>query len=144
MLFLLSICFSRLTGQTVSREVIAAAGGSSVTPTLRLSWIAGDAITGPLSGADLRITQGFQQGTLQLDPTAVSELARAWQLTVYPNPTAGRLQLDRRQAAEKMQLAISVYTTDGRRTDKEWRWPAGEAFLRIDLQELPPAATSCN
>ena len=135
---LFSLCFAGLTAQTISREVVAAAGGNAATPALRVSWTAGEAIAGPLQNANLLLTQGFQQGEVLMDPTAVRELTQQWQITAYPNPTAGPLQLDRSQATEKKLLVLSVFTADGRQVTREWRWPAGESILSIELQELPP------
>lgn len=137
---LFSLCCAGLTAQSISREVVAAAGGEAATPALRVSWTAGEAIAGPLRGADLLVTQGFQQGELLMDPTAVSELARQWRIRAYPNPTAGFLQLDRSRATDKKRLVLSVYAADGRQVTREWRWPAGESLFRIELRELPPGS----
>lgn len=137
LVFLIMGYLSGAHAQSLDREVIAAQGNSIRTTAVKLSWTTGEVLAGPLQAQGLYINQGFQQGTLKMDATAVKNLRNQLKVIVFPNPTARTLNLERETAALNSTLIISIFTAEGRRLDIGKEWATGDERTSLDLRHLP-------
>lgn len=123
-------------GQTLERQVIGAAGTSSSTANMQISYTVGEPAVTTLSGGSIVLTQGFQQP--DEDVTGIQSPEVLVEYNVYPNPTTDQLNI--RLFSEKpLIVQIQLLDISGKKVDNicqsasfsgEWR---GE----IDLSNLP-------
>lgn len=71
--------------QTRQSEVVASAGGTATAGTVTVSYTVGEPVVGTLSAGNVVLTQGFQQGYIDV-PETVVEAALAKNVRLYPNP----------------------------------------------------------
>ncbi|MEM7660587.1 MAG: T9SS type A sorting domain-containing protein [Bacteroidota bacterium] len=115
--------------QSLSPEVVAAAGDQFASSTLLLDWTLGELMTETYEGSPV-LTQGFHQPLLQT--TSIEELADPLgEIKVYPNPTSDRLFIEKEGAAT---LQVMVWDLSGRMLLRQSvSGPLGE----LDLAHLP-------
>lgn len=104
---------SALAGQTVDRQVIAAAGQEGAGAGAQISWTAGEVVTSTLTTGTNVLSQGFHQTNLVV--TALDEpapLNDPTEITVFPNPV--RDQLNVRIENASGPLKVTVFDVQGK------------------------------
>lgn len=91
--------------QSVSPQVLATSGGYFTSVNAQLSWTLGEPVVDTWSNVSATLTQGFQQNTYTIN--GMEDLAADVQVTVYPNPSAGIVNLDLNGAHNYVQAYIS-------------------------------------
>ncbi|MCB0683669.1 MAG: hypothetical protein KDC32_22625, partial [Saprospiraceae bacterium] len=86
MLFLSLLSAGWLHSQSLAPEVIASAGEHFATANAQLSWTVGEPVIETYTGSTAQLTQGFHQTNLTV--VAVNDPTAAFQVSVFPNPTA--------------------------------------------------------
>lgn len=99
----------KLVSQDLDRSVIAAAGDFSTSGEVSISWTLGEVATGTFENESMIITQGFQQGGLQVS-NLVEESPLDFTLTAYPNPVMDMLNVE----FEGDDLAYQVVDINGK------------------------------
>lgn len=89
MLFFL---YASLQGQSMTPELISAAGDHSSTTDYIMEWSIGETVTGTLMG-EFIVFQGFQQGLYLLEGIA-TPAASGINIRLYPNPVNNILHID--------------------------------------------------
>jgi len=129
--------FSVQAQTTLGRQVVAAAGETTVSPQISLSWTAGEAIVGSAAGGAQMLHQGFQQSAIQIVSTEEAALRERLALRLYPNPTASMLHIERLDDADSA-WNIRVYSVSGQHFPvPNGVLAAGITLLSVDLNELP-------
>lgn len=100
-----------LPAQTIERSVIGAAGTSLSSASFEVDFTVGEAVVTTVESGSFVLTQGFQQGDLDLTGIEAPLLTVDYRL--YPNPTADRVQLDL-QAARPVTLHLQWFDAQGR------------------------------
>lgn len=110
MLFLSLLSAGWLHSQSLAPEVIASAGEHFATANAQLSWTVGEPVIETYTGSTAQLTQGFHQTNLTV--VAVNDPTAAFQVSVFPNPTAGTVSIE---AGEPGVLtALSLFDAGGR------------------------------
>lgn len=123
----------RVQAQTLSPELIASAGAHAVNTSTQLSWSLGEPLIETVSGSALQLTQGFHQ--TYFTTTALDDPAPGFLLRVYPNPTAGQLNIETVLAPRPFSLAL--YDQLGRAL--QWQGSQQGTSLRVlDLSGYTP------
>lgn len=111
LLFLFVLCLLPETfSQTLSPEVISAAGNSFVNGQGELSWTVGEPATATFTNSGI-LTQGFHQDNLTI--TAMDETFSANRIIIFPNPTADIIHIQ--FATINPTNSIELYSADGKR-----------------------------
>ncbi|RME08729.1 MAG: T9SS C-terminal target domain-containing protein [Bacteroidetes bacterium] len=107
LLFLSLFCANWLAGQSLSPQVVATAGDHfySAEDSVQVSWTIGELVTETLGQDSTILTQGFHQTYLTV--TAVEDLAADIQVEVFPNPTAGQVNVHFQDVKIPLQMALS-------------------------------------
>src|SRR5213075_2208472 len=74
-------------GQSISKQVVGAAGSTQSNGNVRLSWTAGEPVVGLMSSGGTQLGNGYIPS---LDVTALSteEFTMDMAIKIYPNPTS--------------------------------------------------------
>jgi len=109
LLFLCLFCVNWLCGQSATPSVIASDGDHINAGSFHLDYTVGEVVIETVYGDSLTLTQGFHQPNLML----ISGIDELPELTVkvYPNPTAGQLQI--RTSSETPSLHWQLTNTNG-------------------------------
>lgn len=78
--------------QTISKQVIGAAGKTQSSATSKLSWTVGEPIVGLMTSNGSQLGNGFYPA-LNLQALSVEDNSMNVQLIVYPNPTSQSLHV---------------------------------------------------
>lgn len=117
-----------LQSQSLSPEVIASAGDHFATASAQMSWTLGEPVIETYTSPTTQLTQGFHQTNLTI--VAVHAPAPAFQVRVYPNPTADRVNIE----AQVSSPAFSVELSDAEGRALLIQSAAQQALLRnLDL-----------
>ena len=139
---LLCIPFA-ICAQDASLHVLPAQGGFETSETMMISWTLGEGFTETVYLDDMILTQGFQQSYIEF--SRVTPLSSdVYQANLYPNPTAGRLNLEVLKPGQGYR--VEVVDLNGRvlesliGTDKVCQidlttYPAGQYFIRISSKD---------
>lgn len=93
-------------GQSVSPEVIASAGEHFETATAQMSWTLGESVIETYEGSGSNmLTQGFHQTNLMI--VAVDNPDDNFQVTVFPNPTTGMVNIAATELTVLQQLELT-------------------------------------
>ncbi|MFT5859586.1 MAG: hypothetical protein ACI865_001689 [Flavobacteriaceae bacterium] len=113
-LFISLFLVSSLQAQTtISRQLIGSTGGSFANATIDVNYSAGEAVITTVSSGSRILTQGFQQPDFGVG--ALSEVDLSNNITVFPNPTNGELNiLLSDQIAKNGTVLVDVYNLQGR------------------------------
>lgn len=115
--------------QSISRDVVSAAGDEFIAATGSLSWTLGETVTETFVTDSYTLSQGFQQGDLSvtsiLDPTIAG-----FNVNVYPNPVKNRLTIN----TDLQGAKYSIVNMKGKivNTGK-----LNQSALQIDFTALP-------
>lgn len=92
-IFTLLLIISHLTnGQSISPQVIGAAGNYFTAGGSSVSFTIGESITTTLTNSNYKITQGFQQPSYTTTNVTEVELP-AYDLSIYPNPATNTITI---------------------------------------------------
>jgi hypothetical protein len=99
-----------------------------------LSWTLGEAATETYSNTSNALTQGFQQPDLTI--TKVEEADAGVSVTVFPNPSAGQLNVSLSSAAAR-RVKLELLDASGRLVHTQQAdVPAGDQSLSMSLASL--------
>jgi hypothetical protein len=131
-LLLLCCTSGLLNGQSLGRQMVGSAGGSTRIADLQLSWSMGEVAVGHRSiiGGGGRLTEGFQQPNLMplnegIDPSLVQ---------VAPNPVRNMLNMFL-PGAVTSEWTVTLSDVNGKVLLRKAGLPAGNS--EIDLGLLP-------
>ena len=129
--FLTALAFSGyLFSQSISPDVVAAAGDYFSNGTISISWTLGEVATETIGNGTYTLTQGFQQPNYLI--TAVPKyLNPKFEVTLYPNPTTDNVKLTLK-GNENFDLLVSLYDAIGRELLSS-KVTAGTAEKDIDM-----------
>jgi hypothetical protein len=97
------------SAQSLAPDVINTAGKSFTDGVVKLDWTLGEpVIFKGISGSTL--TQGFLQPNLTI--TSVNDITTDYIVTLFPNPTAGYIQLEFKNLSEN--ISIELNSIEGR------------------------------
>lgn len=100
-------------GQSISRQAIGPAGGSTVNSMIKVSSTTGEVTRGTGAAGDHIITQGFQQAELTEGPDGLESHGIA-SFKVYPNPTDGFFSVQlTRMTGRSTALRTRLISTGG-------------------------------
>ncbi|MAT54283.1 MAG: hypothetical protein CMN32_07350 [Saprospirales bacterium] len=106
LLFLSLFCANWLAGQSLSPQVVATAGDHSYSAdSVQVSWTIGELVTETLGQDSTILTQGFHQTYLTV--TAVEDLASDIRVEVFPNPTAGQVNVHFQDVTVPLHMTLS-------------------------------------
>ena len=97
--------------QTASPELVSSAGESFNNASYQLDWSIGECITQTQSAGSYVITQGFHQNSYVV--TAVEDLAKDINISVYPNPTADLLTVNL-EASARPSSVLTITDLNGK------------------------------
>jgi hypothetical protein len=117
---ILSLALVQAFGQTpaIVMQVVSSSGGyyKDATSGLNISWTLGEPVIETLSnsGANLMITQGFQQGNLFM-VDAPNPVLPSLSLRMYPNPAINKIWFEVNNQTAKGEFTVEVYDITGRK-----------------------------
>ena len=79
-------------GQESKLQVVSTAGHTFKNATYQLDWSIGEVLTETFLGGEIKLTQGFHQGALEIN-TLVDNSMLNISIKAYPNPTSSLLNL---------------------------------------------------
>lgn len=97
-------------GQSLAPEVIASAGEHFDNGNAQLEWTLGEVTIETYSQSNDQLTQGFHQTRLLI--TSLNEHALMGDISVFPNPTTGQLNIV--FPASNKDFSIHVFDASGR------------------------------
>ncbi|GAB4417486.1 MAG: hypothetical protein OHK0039_27930 [Bacteroidia bacterium] len=105
--FLTCLCCLLLGGHLHAQQLLAAAGAYRAGTTVALSYSVGELATQTFTGANVQLTQGFQQS--DLNTTRLGDRLRAT-VSCYPNPATTTVFLS---AARPGVYLVELYDMQG-------------------------------
>ena len=123
-----------LQAQSLTPEVQASSGDFYTGGGVTLSWTLGETVTETYSNPSNVITQGFQQPDVTV--TKIEEANAGINVVVFPNPSAGQLNVELTSvASRKMQLEL--VDINGRLVHtQEAEVPAGVQTLTMNIASI--------
>ena len=121
---------------TISRQLIGSTGGSFANATIDVNYSAGEAVITTATSGSIILTQGFQQPSFGVG--AIDELDLSNNITVYPNPTSGVLNiLLSENVAKNGTVEVRIYSLQGQLVfqGKE-NANASSGSMQLDLNSL--------
>jgi len=135
---ILTVCFMRLTGQSVkgspSPSVLAAAGGFEVRQHITLEWTLGEPFVESVITRANWFTEGFHQPLLSASPLSPS-VARGYEIKIYPNPTEELLNI-LIKTPEEEKLKLTLVDVTGKIIYNQ-QVPLGTPELQLNLKNIP-------
>lgn len=118
--------------QTKQSDVVASAGGFVTTGNVSVSYTVGEPVTGTLSAGNVVLSQGFQQGYIEVDDDIESALAS--DVRLYPNPVKSILYVEFGEALDE-ECKVKCFDMSGRlMVDMQYE---GDLRMSIDMSEYP-------
>lgn len=113
-------------------QVVGSAGTTTISGSGSISWTMGEVATASMEGADLRLTQGFQQGS-NLVVTNLNDLeSLESDIIAYPNPIINSLTIETKE--QTGNIRYNLYTPTGQLlSDGTIESP----FYTMDLSDYP-------
>jgi hypothetical protein len=133
---ILIFCCFLLQGQTIQNEVISSVGESSTTSSTSVSWTIGEPIIETGSNTTNILTQGFHQSYFIVTSIEENLSIIDFKLVLYPNPTAGMIQLYYSLGDEE-ELEYRFISINGKELDSGNL--LRETELQLDLREYESA-----
>jgi hypothetical protein len=133
---ILIFCCFLLQGQTIQNEVISSVGESSTTSSTNVSWTIGEPIIETGSNTTNILTQGFHQSYFIVTSIEENLSIIDFKLVLYPNPTAGMIQLYYSLGDEE-ELEYRFISINGKELDSGNL--LRETELQLDLREYESA-----
>ena len=133
---ILIFCCFLLQGQTIQNEVISSVGESSTTSNKSVSWTIGEPIIETGSNTTNILTQGFHQSYFIVTSIEENLSIIDFKLVLYPNPTAGMIQLYYSLGDEE-ELEYRFISINGKELDSGNL--LRETELQLDLREYESA-----
>jgi hypothetical protein len=128
---ILIVCFAgiKLFGQ---QQVIASGGGFYTKNSGSISWTLGEPVIQSYSNSNGSISQGFQQGNIQIVPEATEENT-SLDIAAFPNPTTEAVTLRLNNAGTE-NLTVILHDLQGREI---YSVKMNSEIQRIDLSACP-------
>ena len=96
--------------QTISKQVIGAAGKTQSNSNLKVSWTAGEPVVGLMTAGNNQLGNGYYPA-LNLQALSVEDNTMDVQLKVYPNPTSQSLYVSH---PEMNSFRITIVDLNGK------------------------------
>ncbi|RPH31793.1 MAG: T9SS C-terminal target domain-containing protein [Bacteroidales bacterium] len=114
---ILSLALMQAFGQTspILMQVVASAGGSFSSASLKVDWTLGESVIGNLPGTGVIVTQGFQQGNLLGTGVPTEPEFASTNFNLFPNPAINMVyfKIDNKEA--KGTFIVDVFDITGRK-----------------------------
>ncbi len=91
-------------GQTVSKQIVGAAGTTQSNGDVRLSWTAGEPIVGLMSSGGTQLGSGYYS-SMDIKALSTEEFTMDVAIKVYPNPTTQYLYAEQ-QDNHQMEIRL--------------------------------------
>ncbi|MEX0811713.1 MAG: T9SS type A sorting domain-containing protein [Chitinophagales bacterium] len=101
-------------GQSIERQVVSSYGAYAETGGLSLSSTVGEVATSTLTGADIILTQGFQQPAPEELNVGIERVVQNMNITAYPNPTSQKVILEL-SSDKELEILIELFDISGRK-----------------------------
>jgi hypothetical protein len=124
-----------VSSQSLIRCVISVTGNTTVENNGRLSYSAGEAITGSLISPANGITQGFQQPSL-LNLDADNVIVGINAVEVYPNPVLKNLTILFNIRNAKL-LNVDLISSQGTLLKQDQFYVTESGWIDIDMENFP-------
>ncbi len=115
---ILCLALMHAFGQTSVLEVVSPAGGyfKNESAGISISWTLGEPVIGTLlnTGANLMLTQGFQQGNLFGTDVPKPDLPTL-SIKMYPNPAIKEVTFEISNPEAKGKFTVEIYDLTGRK-----------------------------
>ncbi|UCH14603.1 MAG: T9SS type A sorting domain-containing protein [Bacteroidales bacterium] len=131
-LFFLMFPLSMFT-QEISQEIISSSGDYSDGSSGQLSWTLGDLATETYSSGDIKLTQGFQQPTIEVTPTFESRNYNIV-MRVYPVPSSDFVTVEFEEIQKDMKVVL--FNLQGEVVTSKI---LESATITLDLNSLSPS-----
>lgn len=130
---------------TAQLQVISTAGGVAENSNGSVSWTLGETVVGSLEGSNTTISQGFQQGNLEVTTGIETSPGVEIQTRVYPNPVKDILNVEI-ENQENTGLNFALYDIEGKLlkegivespsfTINLGGYPAGQYILQVSSEQ---------
>lgn len=87
LIFLLLMYYNTAFSQTISKQVIGAAGKTQSNSNIKVSWTAGEPVVGLMTAGGLQLGNGYYPA-MDLQALSVKDTNLDVQIKIYPNPTS--------------------------------------------------------
>lgn len=112
--FLLLFLALKSFGQISDLNIVASAGGASVTPGLNASWTVGESFTDEFSNNSYCMAQGFHQGAVAVVAMDVTDPLQENSIIAFPNPTHDQVTVRLAEYGTTEQWALELLSIDGK------------------------------
>ena len=110
LLIILSIIgTSAISAQVFSPHVIASAGTSFTTASVRMEFTIGEVVISTLTGSSNVLTQGFHQP--QISIMGVESFTNEYSFHLYPNPTEQYVTIE---SSKEDEMRVHIYDCNGK------------------------------
>ncbi|MCB0580660.1 MAG: T9SS type A sorting domain-containing protein [Phaeodactylibacter sp.] len=137
MYFLLSclcLLFAQVQAQLqLTPTVLASAGGSAESGSLKLDWTAGETRTDAYASSSLQLGEGFHQGYLAVFVSVYEAPELDFDIQAFPNPAGQRLFLG---TDSPEPLTFELISLDGKTVRSQ---PMSGYGAQMDISALPDA-----
>jgi hypothetical protein len=143
-IFLLFVILVPVIGmsQSFSNSVVASSGSYYANGQFSVNWTLGEPIIYTYSGANLIITQGFQQNHKYIPVSVSNSISASTEIDIYPNPANEFLfiRFSDHQALNpaNSQVTVSIHSMIGSEITKSTH-QLFNPLLKLDLSNLAPS-----
>ncbi|MDC7240182.1 MAG: T9SS type A sorting domain-containing protein [Spirochaetales bacterium] len=95
-------------GQSIDRQVVSTAGGTFESSSISISWTLGELAIGTFSVGDIMLTQGFHQGSLEVN--SIEDIELNFKLKAYPNPVTDFLVIE----TDRLGVFFQIVDSNGK------------------------------
>ena len=138
-LLIISISVGTLSGQSLERWAISAAGHSRISPTFHLDGTAGEPVIGFAENSSYILSIGFQQGSK--GSTGINDPIAKYNLRVYPVPTSDNLAIVM-DIPDSREVTISIYDMLGQRIFLDQNNISKNFRKEVNMSNLPSGTYS--
>jgi len=98
-------------GQSISKQVVGAAGLTLSKGDTRLSWTVGEPVVGLMSNAETQLGNGYYPSMHLINALSTEDIAMDVAIKVYPNPTTQYLFAEQQ---DNHQMEVRLIGLDGK------------------------------
>ena len=119
-----------INAQSIDLEAVATGGDQFKSNLLTLDWTLGEIAVETMSRDEVKLTQGFQQGSSEIS-TSLLYVDPSISLKIYPNPAHKRIFIE---STADLQKRILIYNLHGQLMNSQ---PLGGLKTSIDISTYP-------
>jgi hypothetical protein len=97
---------------SAQRQIVSTAGETDKNSAGSISWTMGEVVAGTLGSGELMLSQGFQQGSIEVKTGLVNSSEFSIDIKAYPNPVRDKMNLELVNPG-KLPLYVELYNIKG-------------------------------